>query len=304
MNEPRRGDTSIQVQPALSVSLVFVTAAIGILMMLGCGKPTYESQWTDTPIILDGHDSDWENAPIYFSEDAGNVAFGVVNDSRYLYLMIRSTDQRLARRIQLLGMSVWLDPKGKKKKDFGVRYSCSESLSQSFQQLGGSPGDMPPQLEETILSQPRQEPGTIIVVNDGFEKTIPENHLDGVTAGSGESNGIFTYEFRLPLPETAGEAGKGRRKRGERIGLGFELGSITLEMRQQMMQKMGGGRGGMGGGMGGGRGGMGGGMGGGRGGMGGGRSGRGGGIPEEKEIWVKITLAKGPDRSINEQQVN
>lgn len=138
-------------------------------------------------------------------------------------------------------------------------------------------------------------PGRIFII-EGDQKTERSGiALEGPVAGSAYNDGVFCYEFKMPIPMGI--------KNGKELKVGLELGGMSKEDRAAMRQEMGGmpGRGerpeggqppdGDMGGRPGGRGGRPGGMGGRPGGM------RGGELPpgaqgfEKQEVWFTVVLA-------------
>ncbi len=257
---------------------------IGFAILFGCKGDQIQNQWADREIAIDGKYADWEGIPQNTLEDQ-NIVIGTANDNDNFYLMFRTNDERMARRIRMMGVTVWLNKEGKKKKDYGICYSGSTDLH-----ISDRPGLRPTderstQMEERmekmweLLGKNLPRAGRIMIIQ-GDEKTErDESSFDGPAAGSTYQNGVFCYEFRLPIPIST--------ELGKEIKLGLELGGMSEEDRKAMRQEMGGRRGS---GMRGRSGGI------------GGRPGRmrGGERPsgrtgfEKQEMWFSVLLAKKP----------
>ena len=270
-------------------SIFIVISLIGFSLISGCGGDKIENQWLDQEIAIDGKYEDWEGINQNILEDL-NIVVGMANDETNLYLMFRMNDERMARRIRMMGVIVWLNKDGKKRKDYGICYTGSTDLH-----ISDRPGLRPTderstQMEERMkkmrerLGENLPRAGRIMVIQ-GDEKTeLDESAFEGPAAGSTYENGVFCYEFKLPIPISTDLKKK--------MKLGLELGSISDEDRKAMMQEMGGRSGGGMGGRPGGMGGRPGGRGGRPGGMRGGERHSGGTGFEKQEVWFDVVLAK------------
>jgi hypothetical protein len=282
-------------------------AIIVLTLIAGCNEQTMESPWTAEPIQIDGTKTDWNGLPTFYFEQEG-VQFGVCNDSVNLYVLFRFTGEQKARLISVSGLTLWFDSAGGKKRTFGIHFAGRADPSKIMEQgmvngrmragrmgEGGKDskdsgtevrGDMSAeQLEE--LRRMRSLLGDEITVIDGVtnEKVfVPVNGSSGPGAAFTGKEGIYTYEFSIPLsPKDEDGYGMGTAP-GRTIGLGIEWGfdrDKMKDMRGERDGRMPGGRGG------GGR----------MGGMGGMRGGRGPGHrmqpPKKTEIWLKVPLAAG-----------
>ncbi|OQX87243.1 hypothetical protein B6D60_04340 [candidate division KSB1 bacterium 4484_87] len=270
----------------------FIVLFLILINISGCKNQELMNQWKPNELKIDGSDADWQNVPLFMDEDM-NIAFGSANDDENEYLIIKIGDVQLARRIQRMGVTVWLSREGKKEKRFGIRYIGSESLAASLRRNLNPEGQQPAlsrmkKFKKTDL--PRF--GMIGILHDGKYRTEPENNPWGPSAASQEVNGLFCYEFKIPLQFGMSVTGDADEEILDDIKIGIEIGGITQEMREAMRENvaemrdrkegMRGMEGGRGGGMGG------------RGRMG--KSGAGMGSDmsglEGKEFWLDIKLAE------------
>ena len=97
-------------------------AVILLFTLLGCKTDILDSAFTETPITIDGNYSDWADIPAIYYEKQ-DVLFAVCNDTNNLYLAFRFRDPKWAMSIRITGLTIWIDTLGKKKENFGVRYS-------------------------------------------------------------------------------------------------------------------------------------------------------------------------------------
>jgi len=253
-------------------SIFIVISLIGFSLISGCGGDKIENQWLDQEIAIDGKYEDWEGINQNILEDL-NIVVGMANDETNLYLMFRMNDERMARRIRMMGVS-----------STDLHISDRPGLRPTDERSTQMEERMEKMRERLGKDLPRAGRITII---QGDEKTErDESSFDGPAAGSSYQNGVFCYEFRLPIPISV--------ELGKKLKLGLELGGISDEDRKAMMQELGGRPGGGIGGRPGDRGGRPGGMGGRPGGMRGRERPSGGFGFEKQEIWFNVLLAKKP----------
>ena len=266
---------------------VFVLLLTGLGLLVGCKSQEVQTNWAAEPVKVDGEMAEWTGGSTVYFEDIG-VQLGLQSDNQHLYLLFRFSNQAWARAIRMGGVTLWLDNSGKKKKDFGIRYTGGSTLSGL--QGTGAPGKggfreamteeqqgRPRDAEQTLADQI-----TVIDNKSSQEIALSPNGSGGPAACFASPQGTYTYEFSIPLERgDVFDCGIGAQP-GQTICLGFEWGGMDEKDRQSMMKRRGDGPpGGMSGGRGGG----------GKGGMGGGRGGSRMQPPEKEELWVKTQLA-------------
>ena len=107
--------------PARAVRLV------GLVLVLagGCSSLRLASEWTPTSALAEGKSEAWAGLQgHYFS---GQSIFAAAsNDTEYLHLLVRfrTSDVEWVRACAMNGLTVWLDPSGKRKKTLGIRFAA------------------------------------------------------------------------------------------------------------------------------------------------------------------------------------
>jgi hypothetical protein len=286
--------------------LLFLAALVA-----GCGNTEFNSAWRDREITVDGKDADWSNVRVYAIEQP-NVSLGLLNDESSLFLLLETNDRSLLPRLMRGGLTVWLDPSGKKDKAFGIHFpigrqetGMAEMPRGGFQgerkadTSGQAPEELSKRMEEAFknveLIGPAKGQRCTLAVADAEAK--------GVKARMTFSAGELIYELQLPLridaqhPYAIALPGSGNAAI-RKISLGFETGKFEGPRERGLPE---GGEegtapgGGMGrwGGEGGGLGRRGGGMGGRGGGFGGGMGRRQGGgtMTQGLDLWATLKLA-------------
>ena len=284
-----------------------ITAMTAMAFLLVPGIPTVAKDTAKMPptaapgkIVVDGQFDDWLGVPTNYFKDQ-NAVVGVCIDKDHLYIHFRIRDAQYARTIKMFGLTVYVDPKGKSKKDFYVKYTDGPDMAnmrpkRNPEDTSGGDRQFNPENREGM----RPPEGKMADSSMRFicyqkdvivEKPIPLDGSEGPAVASGVWEGFYCYEFSIPLAESKVRHYGPGIKEGTKYSVGFIWGDMG-EMRENM-------RGGPpGGGSGGGPGGGGGMPGGGGppgGGMRGGPPGGGGDrpdMPKEQEVWVKTEYAK------------
>jgi len=253
--------------------LIFITS-IFLLALTGCKIFKLDSVFTSSPINIDGNYSDWEKIPALYFEDQ-EVLLALSNDTNNLYLAFRFRDPKWLMAVRKTGLTIWLDNTGKKKEQFGIRYSGgpkpqNNMAYQRFQK--NMPFDQKHN-ENRYIDTTRQ----FAVLNSDWwykEQHIPTDGTFGLLVKYGFENDMYTYEFAIPLKEIGDNFYGMNSLPGETISIGLVWGDIGMKRPSGAMGR-GGGKGG---------------------GMGGGRGGGGGAtmmdnMPKEQKIWIKTKLA-------------
>ncbi len=269
----------------LSATALLSLIVASLTLLGGCKTQEISSHWSAHPMQVDGQMTDWTGIPAHYLEDSG-VQLGLCNDNQDLYVLFRFNNQVWARAIRMGGVTIWLDNSGRKERNFGIRYTGGPSPSEMQQAGMGNRGgfweNLTPEQKKRFLQREARMANRISVINKegNVETTIPANGSSGLAAGFGVLQGVYTYEFRIPLQKgDISHYGIGTQP-GQTISLGLEWGGMGREDRQRMREEMGGRP-----------------PGGGKGVMGGwgGHGDRPGSQPPGKqEIWVKTVLSLPP----------
>ncbi|HEY0245020.1 MAG TPA: hypothetical protein VGC01_05615 [Mucilaginibacter sp.] len=221
-------------------------------------------------ITVDADLKDWGDSLQYYNAE-NNVRYTIANDKENLYFAVRIDDRVEAARILKAGLTLGVDPKGKKKSSYSITFPLNA-------QVGNMPATAQQESYNDITQADRDELSREKVTTlrgikvEGFKDIEGEMITTSNTYGiktdinyDAKGNLVLEAAIALKLFHTD-EHAKTEWTFDVKIN-GVNRPSELTSSANAGGSGMGGGRGGMGGG----------GMGGGRGGMGGGRGGRGGG---------------------------
>jgi hypothetical protein len=235
---------------ALCVLLVFA----GILLVSGCKDEEAKSSWVRSPVTVDGNLDDWKDVHfVVFQDD--HLAFGAENDSTYLYLAGRTSDADLARAMDRMGVTLWVDAKGGDSKDIEIRFPVGRSADFRLSRGGFWESLTEEQQSEASKEMDEMRKGVLVIDNRSVTSHIySPGSAEGFAADVGESSGIATFEIRIPLDLQEYMADIGSLGPKDKVGVGIQLDEfgrgregIPGGARQGMGQWGGRGRGGFGG---------------------------------------------------------
>ncbi|MEO8404000.1 MAG: hypothetical protein ABI480_05380 [Chitinophagaceae bacterium] len=244
--------------------------------------------------VLDGTVKEWPSHK-FMMDDGTHIEYAIDNDSKNLYIAMNVSDNRMQIKMMRLGMSTYIDLKGKKKEGRGIEFpEKNEAPENTFFVKPGSRSGQSDDGQQQQQQKPDLKKMRMMMALNmnrlklfGFEKDEPEDQqllLPGSVniAFTWDSTDVMHIEYVVPLA-LLGDAASLNQKE---IGIGWNIHPFEMPKRE------GGGEGGgmTGGGYGGG----------GRRGYGGGGGYRGGGggdaaeertkMMEAQRFWAKYTV--------------
>lgn len=271
----------------LRAVLPLLLATVGLLQP-ALADEQLASRWSPAPIVVDGDADEWRGIVFqYFDND--NSALGIMNDADNLYLIVLSRDEATIRQMERRGVTVWISPDGKKKKQYGLRYRggmAKARMDQRERAGDARPPQMPEGREEIREEQARLR--KIIEVFDNKQtREIPAAGEQGPAAATAFGNDVYSCEFLIPITADSGRYSLRLTEPGN-LALGIHIGYVSDADKAQMKERfkerdgeprMGGmPPGGFGGG-----------------GMTGGRPPQMRRDAEKKEFWIAVDLARKPE---------
>jgi len=228
-------------QRSTGLAIVLATVAICVVQVSSLAAATrLVSPAAPGPMIIDGDPADWERIPVAYFEDGVRVV-AATHDDDAIYLTFRFGDERLARRLMARGVILWINGDGKtKNKDeaFGVRYTGSEDLQDYLETDEPDPAEdeSDPRRDRMMrnLSHLRASPGDLTIITYGVKEIVPEGLPTGPTAASSVNEGIFCYEFRIPMAHIGGKLADVSPTRKRKVAVGIQIGGTTDAERESI----------------------------------------------------------------------
>jgi len=168
------------------------------------GKDKVTSVWTDTTISVNGRADDWPESSLrYFPEQ--EAVIGVANDSARLYLLVRFRDEKWVRAVSMAGIKWELKGRGDSSQTVIIKYRGETppvAMTSDGRQPFGS--DAAPPAGAGPMSGPVDRRTFTCSIPDRIaEKEILPDGAEGPAAAFANDQGLFTYEFSIPLAKGA-----------------------------------------------------------------------------------------------------
>jgi hypothetical protein len=109
---------------------------VSIVLLNGCKGSELVSKWRDKDIVIDASDSEWQDARQYYNEKT-QTTVGLYNDDTDLYMCLTTLDTEIQTAVVTQGFIIWLNGKGSKAKELGIRFPVVEQMGPGGQ---GAPG--------------------------------------------------------------------------------------------------------------------------------------------------------------------
>jgi len=184
------------------IGLALIGMVAGLVLTTSCKKIELNSSWATAPMLIDGQTPDWKGVTSHFLEESeASVAFA--NDSSRLNILLRTRDPRLASVIRRSGLTFWVNAQGNQERDFVIRYRggpTREEMSSMTGRMQHREFDREP---EFMTPDTGGASLTCFVRDRIVEMEIPLDGSTGPAAAYSLDEGFFTYEFSLPLHESA-----------------------------------------------------------------------------------------------------
>lgn len=155
-----------------------------------------QAKWQLKPIVIDGHDEEWD-PPFNFFDNKTGMIFSVTNDQQNLYLCFTEKEELKAEKLMKAGWNLELSSSEKKKKF---------TVSISFPKID----DPNINLRSDYKNQVRYYKMDLAVIKaKGFLQNngdLPLQNKDGLNIGIGSENDQkLIYEIAIPLKELVQE---------------------------------------------------------------------------------------------------
>lgn len=186
-------------------NLIMVVLAVGGLVSTADCKQKIDLglPWAVKPMSVDGLSSDWADlSPRLYPEQ--EAVIGMANDSTRLYLLIRFRDPKWARAIRMAGLILDFRIDSDTKESFVLKYwggptpeQMREIMGRKFDDSAG--GEFPGSERPDRPARHDRRVFTCYIKDRIEEKEIPVDGSEGPAAAFNVDQGLFTYEFSIPL---------------------------------------------------------------------------------------------------------
>ena len=217
--------------------LIFMTLIISLVGI--SKKKIIDSNWTDSPLKIDGFDMDWADGAFNF-EKKFQVDYAFKNDAEYLYVLFKFKDFKYLSSIQTTGMTMWFNTEGKEKKHYGLKFTRKEvSVDEYIALFEQKQGKISEEEKNELYSNASYFIADIKIINK--KSKSPSQGSENADRKPAKYNvkvqdNVVIYEFTIPLDRKTDLAPGIGTEPGKIIKVRFEWGGITSEMREAWMK--------------------------------------------------------------------
>lgn len=195
----------------------------GLSLALSLGATAQKQKESCTPavpIVVDGIADEWQIE--WMADQEGKFLYNICNDANDLFVRIKISDILTQRRVALFGLTLWLDPSGKKREKLGLKYPVGTAdlsiIPPNVNTMNRNPkrGD----IEKELLSDIE-----VIELIGLVKENIVSSRL-GLMNGiqvliAATEDGSYIYEAKIPF-----KAFRIKKAEVSELGIGFETGKL------------------------------------------------------------------------------
>jgi len=156
-------------------------------------------------IVTDGDLKDWGDSLRYYNRDK-QLNYALANDQDNLYMAIRINDRSEQIRVLRAGLTLSIDPRGKKKETFTMTFPASDgnasNMAENAMDLQGGNNDVKREDREELMKAKLTKLREIKVTGfkDVESETVTTSNTYGFKAAIDyDKDGSLIYEAAIPL---------------------------------------------------------------------------------------------------------
>ena len=221
------------------MKLLMLILVFDVLAMQGFGQDPMPSDCQFSTIIqVDGQADEW---PLkWLEDDDKNFNYNICTDESNIYVRLRVNEAMVKRKLGMFGLTLWMDPGGKKKKKLGLRFPTGSegtermtqyrlsSASEDFKTMSSSEkASFQKELEKALISN--VELMELIGLTDEPLTSTRSGITNGIkVAIAVDSAGAYVYEAIVPF-----KSYRLSKSKLSSLGIGFETGSFKAPPKAQ-----------------------------------------------------------------------
>jgi hypothetical protein len=199
---------------------LLICLSVFITLHAWAQKDDGNSQWTYTPIKIDGIDKDWKK-PFGNIDSKTKIQYSIANDDKNLYFLFEISEQIYEVKAMRAGMRVNLTGKGKSKLDASVNFP--------LEQFSDPVNSSRPSGDQKQRPDPKQFRDRFLISNtsmttSGFATrngVILVKDTSGLNAAMQfDTADVMVYELVIPLKEL--------------FGLGYTIADLSKELNMEV----------------------------------------------------------------------
>ena len=225
------------------IGILVTFMMVAVLSSSLLAADAYKSTWNMAQMAVDGTEFDWQDAAPFFEKKVA-VDYAFKNDANFLYMLFKFKDaKQFMSTVDWTGMTVYLDPNGKKKKDYFINFQKKQITAEEFiVKMEAEKGPLSQDDKNQIMANEFYVDHDVQVTNkkaksQTLEKV--EGMVPAIFRASKNQDGTYLWEFAIPLARPAEMAPGIGAVPGQQIKVGFFWGGATDEWKAAMASRMG-----------------------------------------------------------------
>jgi hypothetical protein len=182
-------------------------------------------------VQVDGREEEW---PMKWLQDEDKKFFyNVCTDESSIYVRMKVKEDLTRRKLALFGLTLWIDPNGKKKKKLGLRFPTGAEAAEVMAKYRESMGDNPPNMSASQRADFQKQMDKSLIENLEMMELIGLTDEPLTSTRSGITNGLkvaiaqdeegaYVYEAIIPF-----RSYRLSKASITSLGIGFETGKYV-----------------------------------------------------------------------------
>lgn len=199
-----------------------------------------KSFWASSSVKIDGFKDDWAEVALA-NEKKVKVDYAFKNDAENLYVLYIFNDPKYLSSISMTGITLWFNPEGKKKKNYGLKFiqkqiSADALISRTEKEMGPLPEDK----KKEIRNIPSYLINDTEIVNKKGESLSQPSESSEIKPAAFrvmKQKNLLVFEFAIPMKRMMEQTAGVGIEPGKRVKVGFEWGGMTKEMREEARRR-------------------------------------------------------------------
>lgn len=221
-------DTFVLIEVPIAMKFLFAILLLIVVTAPGISQdPTPADCQFSAIVQADGHEEEW---PMKWLEDEDKkFYYNACLDASNLYVRLKVMDELTRRKLALFGLTLWLDPNGKKKKKLGLHFPTGAEAKEVMEQYrlaadenvnmtASQRVDFQRKMEKALIEN--LEMMELIGLTDEPLTSTRSGITNGLKVALAQNEeGAYVYEAVIPL-----RAFRLSRASVSSLGVGFETG--------------------------------------------------------------------------------
>jgi hypothetical protein len=199
-----------------------------------------KSYWAASSVKIDGFKNDWAEVALA-TEKKVKVDYAFKNDAQNLYVLYIFKDPKYLSSIAMTGLTLWFNPEGKKKKNYGIKFIQKQISADALISLTEKEsGPLPEEKKKEIRNFPSYLIDHTEIVSKKSKHGSESSESSKIKPAAFrvmKQKNLLVFELAIPLKRMTEQTSAAAIEPGKRVAVGFEWGGMTEEMRKEARKR-------------------------------------------------------------------